>query len=341
MADEDNESAELARHLAEALKPVLGPEVTVHDLLRIPEGASRDTRSFSAHDGSGRVRQLVLKRDPPRTQRADADGVEITHGIDRATEARLMMLAGEAGVPEPEVLLISAPDSAIGAGFVMSRVAGESLGGRIVRRPEFAAARERLAFQCGDALARTHAIDPALLPPLRSLSPGEHLALYRDSLHRFDTPQPGFEYGIKWLEERLELAGARHGLVHGDFRNGNLLVGEDGLAAVLDWELGHQGDPMCDLGWLCVRSWRYGVTEKPVGGFGEREDLYAGYEAGGGGAVDGDCVRFWQIFGSLRWGIMCLQMGYAHISRSYRSIERAVIARRAAETEYDLLKLLD
>jgi aminoglycoside phosphotransferase (APT) family kinase protein len=68
-------------------------------------------------------------------------------------------------------------------------------------------------------------------------------------------------------------------LVHGDFRHGNLMVhAERGLAAVLDWELAHLGDPMEDLGWICVNSWRFGNIDKPVGGFGEYADLFAGYE---------------------------------------------------------------
>jgi len=38
---------------------------------------------------------------------------------------------------------------------------------------------------------------------------------------------------------------------------------------------------MEDLGWICVNSWRFGEIDKPVGGFGSREDLFAGYQAAG------------------------------------------------------------
>ena len=69
--------------------------------------------------------------------------------------------------------------------------------------------------------------------------------------------------------------------MHGDFRHGNLIIGPDGVRAVLDWELAHTGDPMEDLGWICVNSWRFGEIDKPVGGFGTREELFAGYEAAG------------------------------------------------------------
>lgn len=109
---------------------------------------------------------------------------------------------------------------------------------------------------------------------------------------------------------------------------------------MLDWEGAHLGDPMEDLGWICVYSWRFGALENPVGGFGRREDLFAGYEAAGGGKVDPAQVRWWEIFGSLKWGIQCQSMGFSHLRGITRSMEKATIGRRASETEIDLLNLI-
>lgn len=48
----------------------------------------------------------------------------------------------------------------------------------------------------------------------------------------------------------------RTGIVHGDYRPGNLTFGPDGtVRAVFDWELATTGDPMADLGWLAA-SWQ-------------------------------------------------------------------------------------
>ena len=128
-------------------------------------------------------------------------------------------------------------------------------------------------------------------------------------------------------------------LVHGDFRNGNIIFGPDGVRAVLDWEIAFVGDPMMDLSWICVGSWRFGVVDKPVGGFGSREDLWAGYEAAGGAPVNRDHALWWEAFGSLRWGVMCAGMT-ASFRETDPSVERAVIARRASETEVDLMRLI-
>ena len=118
-----------------------------------------------------------------------------------------------------------------------------------------------------------------------------------------------FDLAFRWLDERMPAADREPRLVHGDFRNGNLIIGpETACVAVLDWELAHVGDPMEDLGWICTNPWRFGVVDKPVGGFGEREELWAGYEAAGGAPVDRAHALFWEVFGSLRWGVMCAGM---------------------------------
>ena len=127
--------------------------------------------------------------------------------------------------------------------------------------------------------------------------------------------------------------------MHGDFRHGNLIIGPDGVRAVLDWELAHTGDPMEDLGWICVNSWRFGEIDKPVGGFGTREELFAGYEAAGR-RVDPDRVKFWEVMGTLRWGVMCCGMMQRFRTGPEHSMERAMIGRRSSETEIDLLRLL-
>lgn len=319
-----------------------GQGTEIHKLQKMSAGASRETWAFEAATPGGARLPLILKRDPMQAdQPAGAAGVDSVLGVDRWTEGRLMELARDGGVPEPRVHFFLDAGERTSAGFVMDRIDGETLGRRIARDERFADARKTLAHQCGQAAARLHAVPRDDLPPLKNLPPRPHLQLYRDTLDSFDYPHPGFEYGLHWLEERIELAGARHTLVHGDFRNGNLIVGPDGLRAVLDWELGHLGDPMCDLGWICVKSWRYGHVQHPVGGFGAREDMFAGYEDAGGGPVDPKAVHYWEVFGAMRWGVMCMIFAFGHLTGRQRSVEAATIGRRAAEAEYDLLELVD
>ena len=127
--------------------------------------------------------------------------------------------------------------------------------------------------------------------------------------------------------------------MHGDFRLGNSLVDADGLVGVLDWELAHVGDPAEDLGWLCVPSWRFGGPH-PVAGVGTREELLSAYAAAGGPAVDGATLRWWEAYGTLRWGVICVRQAAAHLSGAVRSVELAAIGRRTCEVELDLLEEL-
>jgi aminoglycoside phosphotransferase (APT) family kinase protein len=208
-----------------------------------------------------------------------------------------------------------------------------------MRAPGLAAARQGLARQCGAALAALHRVDFDNLPRLRRGTPRAELAHF-EAIHRgHGTARPVFELALRWLAQRVPGDPPAPCLVHGDFRNGNLVVDAEGLAAVLDWELAHLGDPMEDLGWLCVNSWRFGRIDLPAGGFGAREDLFAGY-ASAGGKVDPGRVHWWEVMGTLKWGIMCESMAHAWLCGAEHNVELAAIGRRASETEIDLLRLI-
>ncbi len=101
-------------------------------------------------------------------------------------------------------------------------------------------------------------------------------------LDEIGEPLPATEAGLRWLRLNAPPPPERAALVHGDFRLGNFIVSGEGLAAVIDWELCHVGDPAEDLAWMCVRSWRFGNDDRPAAGLGSREELLDSYEAAGG-----------------------------------------------------------
>ena len=308
---------------AASLAQVLG-------LRRLSGGASQETWAFELASAAGN-RALILRRAPPGVHRRGADSPGL------AAEAALITLAGRAGVPVPEVLQVLQPGHGLGEGFIMQRLPGETLGRRIA-----AAHRPALARQCGDALARIHALPLAGLPALRCTQPRAEVEHLRDWHARHGTVRPVFQLALRWLAEHAP-ADVAPVLVHGDFRNGNLMVDlADEVAplrGVLDWELAHLGDAMADLGWLCANPWRFGQSQRRVGGFGLADELFAGYRAAGG-QVDEARVHWWQVLGTLRWGIICESMGQAWLTGAEPVMEKAAIGRRASETEIDLLALI-
>jgi aminoglycoside phosphotransferase (APT) family kinase protein len=298
-------------------------------LERLSGGASKEVWSFDLATDHGRL-PLILRREQAGERPDDL-------AIPMATEARVLEAARLAGVPAPAVRQLLRP--ADGAGYLMDRVAGETAARKIIRDPSYAEARARFAEQAGAILARIHTLAADGLG-LRAWSLEEELADLRGRYERGGTPRPVFELAFRWLAAHRPRPSGRLTVVHGDFRNGNLIFGEEGIRAVLDWELAHLGDPLSDLGWLCVNSWRFGEIDLPVGGMGGREALYSAYEAAGGERVDRQAAAFWEVFGTLRWGVFCAAMAEWVRTGRDRSVERIVVARRASEAELDLLRLL-
>ncbi|XVQ15145.1 phosphotransferase family protein [Spirillospora sp. CA-255316] len=316
----------LAGPLAGVLAERYGPGVEVRGLSRAKGGASRITCAFEAVTAAGETRPLIL--------RLGAEGA--LAGAPLTREAALMRAAAAAGVPSPEVIAAGGDDGPLGAEFVvMERVEGESIPRRILRDPGLAAVRGRLAAQCGEILAAVHRIP---VDAVDGLEHADQLRTWQQVLDEIGEPHPALEFGLRWLDRNRPPA-RPPAVVHGDFRNGNLIVGPDGVRAVLDWELVHLGDPIEDLGWLCAKAWRFG-SEQPVGGFGPYEQLLEAYEKAGGGAVDRAELRWWEMFGVARWGVICAMQARRHLSGGERSVELAVLGRRVAENEWDLLRML-
>jgi len=321
--------------LERVLRTVLPHMASIEGLNRLSGGASQETWSLDAVCDGG-VIPLILRRAPGGEPRVTS---ETSTSVPLATEAIAIEASRAAGVKAPRVRYVLQDSDGIGQGYVMDRLRGESIARKILRDKEFDAVRPQLARQCGEILARIHAV--RLTAELRHVLPvvdgPTQLRRYRDIYDLYDYPHPVFEMALKWLEPRM--AGAkRQTLVHGDFRHGNLLISPEGVEAALDWELVHVGDPLEDIGWICTNSWRFGVQEKVVGGFGDLPDLLAGYAAAGGSHVSEDEARTWIVYGSLKWGIMCMSM-YQGFVRDH-SVERAAIGRRSSETEVDLINLI-
>jgi hypothetical protein len=223
----------------------------------------------------------------------------------------------------------------------MEWLEGEALGARIVRSANYTELRPRLAYECGKLMARVHQIDldsTGLRRHLFEITPAEFVEQSWDRYQLLETPQPMIDFTARWLMENLPAAPSMK-LVHNDFRNGNFLIDETGIVALLDWEIAHIGDPMRDLGWICVNSWRFG-GDKPVGGFGDYEDLFRGYEEVSGQAVNIEQVKFWEVFGSFWWAVGCLGMAEHYRSGPDQSVERPTIGRRSSECQVDCVNLL-
>ncbi len=327
-------TVDVADALARLALRLGGEGARLADAGRLSGGASMETWGFVIEVAGGREELILRRRGAP----FDPDNAR---SIRLATEAALIRATGARGAPVPPVRHICDETDGLGEAYVMGRVGGETLGKRIVSDPRFDAVRGGLARQCGQVLAQIHATPPPPDLGLKTVDGLGELDRYEEVYRATGAARPILELAFQYLRGHVPDPVAPT-LLHGDFRNGNLMFDPDkGLVAVLDWELSHIGDPAEDMGWICTNSWRFGRPDRPVGGFGDYADLLAGYAAAGGRAVELSRVRFWQMLGSLRWGIMCLTMYMSWANGTERSVERPMIGRRVSETEADLVVLLE
>jgi len=235
--------------------------------------------------------EMVLRR-PPRPPLPPS-----AHDVLR--EARLLRALRDTPARVPEVLAVCEDESTIGMPFyVMARVPGEVIVASVPAELDEPAQRAQIAEQLIDALVEIHAVDWRAVG-LEGF--GKPTGYLERQLRRFGglwelnktREIPAVERLGEWLAAHLpdQQAPAQATIVHGDYRLGNTLFAPGAparLAAVLDWEMATIGDPLADLGYLCMmwaqaddpdeglRAALGSVTRKA--GFPTRAELIARYE---------------------------------------------------------------
>ncbi|MDQ3468466.1 MAG: phosphotransferase family protein [Actinomycetota bacterium] len=322
--------------LANALGEAWGADVTVSGLSSTTAGARRQNIVFTAAV-DGEQRRLVATIVPA--------GETLINSI--AAEAGVRAVAETAGVVVPHVHLARDEGGAVGGPFMVSDfVPGETVPRRVLRLVAERGIGDLVASQLGESLARLHGIEPVCVGvPLRTLetpgpAPEAALAGLAGAVDELPQARPAMALGLRWLERHLPPAPPRPTIVHTDVRNGNVIVGDDGLRAVLDWEGAlAAGDPMQDVAWPALRMWRFREDAAEIGGFAGRAPYIAGYEAAGG-AFDEERFEWWKVEGTLRWAVGLAAQAMAFLDGRVPNIVMAASGRRVSELEWDLLMLI-
>lgn len=189
--------------------------------------------------------------------------------------------------------------------FVMNYLTGHSA--NVWRARDHAALGEDWAGPRGIATdlvtyaARIHSVGadhaPAGLPHYTFLGQVERCRrTYEEGEFNRD---PILEEAFRWLSNHVPEP-TRIGLVHGDFRIGNMLMDAGRVTAILDWELAYMGDPRFDLGYVAT-DYMAGKHLRPkttlLGGVAEREWFFSEYERHSGEPLDRDAVRAFSVLG--------------------------------------------
>ena len=306
--------------------------VEVKSFERLPGGACQDNFRVETTDG-----RFVLRSDAASS---------LPRSLKRSEEWPVINAAVAAGVKTPQARWLARDLVRPGStAYFLDWAEGEAVGRRVVGSPKLEAARVGLAASCARELARIHSITPKTHPELFVIPPpkdpaAESLDWLRKSMETLPEPHPAIELALRWLQDHPPKS-REVTLVHGDFRTGNLMVSPRGLEAVLDWEFAQWGAPEEDLAWLCVRDWRFGRLDKPVGGFADRASFYEAYARESGRIPDRGDLLFWEVVGNVRWAVGSLCQGERYLSGAEDDIELIAIARRAVEMEFEALRLIE
>jgi aminoglycoside phosphotransferase (APT) family kinase protein len=331
-------ASEVFSRLAAFLELQTNQDIQIQNIIPLAGGASRESWKIDALI-AGKPQEFVLRKDLPTTMNKDA--------LTRAQEYHLMKFAYEHGIRVARVRWLCEDETILGTPlFIMDYVEGTSIGRKVMTQPNLAQARQVLPQQMAEQLARIHALEISQNPEFDFLqrpvdeTPAQFSV--RSTYVLIDQLQihnPALEFALRWCDLHQPIS-ERITFLHGDFRIGNLLIDERGLAAVIDWEFAHIGDPAEEIGYLCMRDWRFGGIEHAAG-LASRADFLNFYKEASGFSIDPALADWWEIMGNIRWAVICLSQAERHLSGESPSVELASLGRRSSEMQLEALRLIE
>jgi aminoglycoside phosphotransferase (APT) family kinase protein len=223
------------------------PAIRVGNLHELAGGFGKMTLLFDVEGLEGKTASLVMRRDRP-------NGATDT---TVANEFPLLVEMKRCGLPVAEPLWLE-DSAALDYPFVVVRRLEGQPGGDLWR-PDPAICTANTARDIARILARLHALDPSKLklgPALQSDGNPENsvramVAHIRELwMRKRLEPDAVLEASLGWLENNIPPAPPKICVIHSDVGFHNLLVKDEKISGLLDWELAHLGDPVEDLSYV-------------------------------------------------------------------------------------------
>lgn len=283
----------------------VGAPVSIARIERTSSGFSRENWVFDA-TWNGETHALIARRDP----------VGSVLDTDRAVETAVLRALEHTDVPSPRLLWVDLEGVRCDRPCLVMELVPGVCDSFALDSDRSLEARVALAHTIYDRLAQIHLLDWRSLGLDETMvDPGSSAALaalahWESELHRVQLgPEPELAHVISWLREHAP-SNEVVTLVHGDFKPGNLLLLDDDVSAVLDWETAHLGDPHEDLGWV---SNPLRAAEHRIPGSWEPEDLFARWATVTGLDFDPNRVKWWQMLANLKLAVIVLTGTHAYV----------------------------
>lgn len=284
----------LAERISAYLKARQNRDVRVTGLERIHGGASRETWRVRMEEG-GVSKGFILRRDPPSS----------LIDTERTVEFSAYRAFYGSAVPVPEALALEQDESWLDRPFFLMQEIENAAAASVLQGEPYGAHAAAIGAQFFGALGSIAAADPFALgldwdAPAKDACWSTELAKWEKVIDEDERePQPIARAAIRWLRRNPPPPAQKISVVHGDYRTGNFLFSGDRIAAVLDWEMAHLGDPLEDLGWALDPLWAHHNPERP-GGMWSRAEAIARWEETSGLKADPVAMRWWAMFASLK-----------------------------------------
>jgi aminoglycoside phosphotransferase (APT) family kinase protein len=281
--------------------------VKVSNTIQYTAGASRATYGFDAdgtrRDGTESHEELILRVDPPHEHGSLVPNNMVGEYTWYAA------FHAEGSVPVPEPLACETDPTLFGAPFMVMRRLRGYTDWETIFDSRFDEVRQRICAEAFGILGRIAAVDLARLP----LPPGLAAAsapqnAWLEQIDYWDAillehelgPMPVTRAAVRTLRANPPPPAPRLTVVQGDFRLGNFLYDTTGVAGVLDWEMGHLGDPHEDLAWTELPNWSRRDRSKIWSMVEDRDAVHRAWEDASGMRIDQQSLAWWTLFSHVK-----------------------------------------
>ena len=329
--------AEVERYIAAQMPQAR--DVTVSNLERIAYGAAREHYTFNAswREGATEVNKtFVMLRDRELLGDLVAH-LEVMPAPDpmlfwlqgkgdRETEFRLLKCLENTGVPAPHAWWLNMSGEWLQRPFmIQEKIPGQVAPSFTLLGLEDPAQKRVIGQQFVDILARIHTVDWRAtgmdflgVPEAGSRSYPDKVIECLDrrlAISCQERPET-LRRAFLWLGANRPVM-ETVALCHGDYKTDNIMFQGDRITAILDWEFAHLGDPLEDVGWVCMRLY---TAAGLCMGLVPRQEFLERYAEGVGRPLDPARLRFWEVVNNVRM-----------IAFSYTLLESAKLSLQLAE----------
>ena len=286
----DYDRAAMDAFLAATFPDAKGIKVAQSDF--ISGGNSKYTLSLRLANAGQLPEHVVL--------RGDSSTSSTFGGVPVQREYELLTVLHQHGVCVPKPLAYEGTGKVFGSAFMLvEKKPGISIGHMF----ELPAPNMEICRDVARRLAQIHAVPLDAVGFVRGAERGtvdqvqdllaESFANYR----ALGWASPVYEAAFDWLHANIGVLDRTRGLVHGDYGLNNILIDNERVATILDWEFNHIGNPAYDLGYFHYQAEALGSWQAFVDA----------YREAGGKNLSQEELDYSTLFAVVRLGVMVCQ----------------------------------